>query len=474
MRTSLLTLILLLLTGIGRTQSSVSLELLAEGFTNPLSMTQTPDGHLLVVDQIGLIQVIDQRGEVLPTPFLDLRDRLVELKEKHDERGLLGVALHPDYASNGRFFVHYSVPLRAEAPDGFSHTKRLSEFRRSEQNALRADADSERILMLIDQPQTNHNGGTLTFGPDGYLYLGLGDGGGANDKGVGHRSDWYARNEGGNGQNLYSNLLGGIIRIDINNGDPYAIPSGNFLSNQPSSRELYATGLRNPYRFSFDRGGNNDLFVGDLGQKLWEEINIVRSGGNYGWNVREGFTCFNADKATQPLDDCPRETPEGFPLVDPILVFPHKDTLDYVPYGIAVIGGHVYRGSDLSVPNGNYLFGTWTQHHGTPSGAMYVAREEAGGWTVEDLSIANAEGGTLGRYLTGFAEDNAGELYLLTSENEAPIGKTGKIYRLVSTTDYSYTASDKSGQKHGDMAPHHERDKSGNHGDGDGHQHEHR
>lgn len=427
------------------TTDSVALELFAEGFTNPVSMEEGPDGRYYVVDQPGVIRVVDTDGQLLDQPFLDVRDRIMELKPEHEERGLLGLAFHPDYAENGRFFVHYSVPLRSGGPTGWDHTKHLSEFHRDPTDSLRADLSSEKILLYVDEPQDNHNGGTLTFGPDGYLYLGLGDGGGANDADMGHAVDWYDRNEGGNGQEQAQNLLGSIIRIDIDGGDPYGIPADNFLADREGVREMYATGLRNPYRFSFDRGGENALYAADLGQGLWEEVDIIESGGNYGWNVKEGNSCFNAADAKQPLADCPDATPEGAPLLGPIIVLPHVDTLGYGGYGIAIIGGYVYRGAALPGLDGDYVFAMWTQHHGRPAGAIYQARSEGSEWKVSEVHVSNTSEGKVGRYINGFAEDRAGELFLLTSEKAGPAGSTGKVYRMLATSDDDYRAAEHDG-----------------------------
>ena len=181
---------------------AVGLQTIAEGLTSPVTLTSPGDGsgRLFVVDQVGLIRVVMPDGTLRPEPFLDLRSRMVTLMPGFDERGLLGLAFHPQYASNGRFFVYYSAPLRAGGPAGFNHTSHISEFRVSA-DPNRADPASERILLQVDEPQFNHNAGTLLFGPDdGDLYISLGDGGGANDVGLGHVADWYADNGGGNGQ----------------------------------------------------------------------------------------------------------------------------------------------------------------------------------------------------------------------------------------------------------------------------------
>jgi glucose/arabinose dehydrogenase len=191
--------------------------------TSPVTLVSARDrsGRLFVVDQVGLIRVIDRDGRLLPEPFLDLRSRIVPLMPDFDERGLLGLAFHPRYAHNGRFFVYYSAPLRPGALAGYNHTSHISEFRVSTTHRNRADLGSERILLQVDEPQFNHNAGTLVFGPrDGYLYISLGDGGGANDVGLGHVEDWYAANAGGNGQDIQQNLLGDILRIDVDGAGP--------------------------------------------------------------------------------------------------------------------------------------------------------------------------------------------------------------------------------------------------------------
>jgi glucose/arabinose dehydrogenase len=206
----------------------IGVELVADGLTAPIGIVAPPDGsgRLFVIDQVGLIRVVASDGTLRAEPFLDLRSKIVPLMSAFDERGLLGLAFHPHYARNGRFFVYYSAPLRAGAPAGFDHTSHISEFRVS-RDPNRADAASERILLQVDKPQFNHNGGTVAFGPDGFLYISLGDGGGADDVGLGHVEDWYEENAGGNGQDIQQNLLGSILRIDVDAGVPYGIPAGN-------------------------------------------------------------------------------------------------------------------------------------------------------------------------------------------------------------------------------------------------------
>ena len=309
-------------------QPAAALELVADGFTNPLVLTEPPDGsgRLFVVDQPGRIWIVTDDGDRLDEPFLDISDRVIELNEHYDERGLLGLAFHPDYAQNGRFFVFYSAPLRERALDNFDHTNRLSEFHVSEGDPDVADPGSERVLMENDHPYMNHNAGTLAFGPDdGMLYVSLGDGGHRDDQDMnlvpGHVEDWYDVNIGGNGQDIENNLLGSILRIDVDTeaggghhggGTPYTVPGDNPFAGIPGAKgEVWAYGFRNPYRFSFDMGGDHDLIAGDAGQNLYEEISLVTKGGNYGWNVMEGRHCFNAASPTAPFATCPAETGVG-------------------------------------------------------------------------------------------------------------------------------------------------------------------
>lgn len=412
-----------------------ALSLVAEGLTAPVSMAEAPDGsgNLFIADQIGLIRVVTPDGGLQEEPFLDLRDQLVELRERYDERGLLGLAFHPDYASNGRFFVYYSAPLRPEAPEDWNHTSHLSEFRVSA-DPLRADEGSERILLQVDQPQGNHNAGALAFGPrDGYLYLSLGDGGGANDTGVGHVEDWYEENAGGNGQDVTQNLLGSILRLDVDGGDPYAIPADNPFVGTEGLDEIYAYGFRNPYRFSFDMRGNNQLYVGDAGQELYEEVSIVEKGGNYGWNVKEGTHCFDAENPENPPTNCPDTDVWGNPLIDPVIEF--RNSKQGNGLGLVVVGGYVYRGMEQPTLKNQYLFGAWSTSFGTPDGRVFAARTRSansGLWDFEEVTFSNTPSGRLNAFLLAFGQDAAGEVYLLTSGTTGPSGSTGKVYKIVS------------------------------------------
>ena len=418
----------------------LELALVAEGLTSPVTLVEPPGdaGRRFVVDQVGLIRVVAADGRLLPEPFLDLRTKLVALRPRYDERGLLGLAFHPDYQANGRFFVYYSAPRRAEAPADFDHTGHLSEFRVSAATPDQADPASERILLQVDQPQFNHNGAAIAFGPDGYLYVGVGDGGNANDLGIGHVEDWYAENGGGNGQDVQQNLLGSILRLDVDrvgSGTPYAIPRDNPFVGRPGLDEIYAYGFRNPHHLSFDQGGSRELIASDAGQNLWEEVNRVVGGGNYGWNVKEGSHCFDAENPGQSPAQCPDTAPGRVRLIDPVVEYPHPGNAAQAPgvslSGIAVIGGFVYRGTSLPELRGRYVFGDFSKSFQEPSGSLSVAAPRTGGrWPTQPLATASSATGQLDDFLKGFGQDAAGEVYVMVSDVAGPTGATGRVYRL--------------------------------------------
>jgi glucose/arabinose dehydrogenase len=423
---------------------AVGVRLVADGLTAPLTLVPVADGsgRRFIVDQAGTIRVLTADGRLLPAPFLDLRSRIVPLMPDFDERGVLGLAFHPNYAANGRFFVYYSAPLRPGAPAGYNHTARISEFRVSAADPNRADPASERVLLEVDKPQFNHNGGTVVFGPrDGYLYISIGDGGGADDVGLGHVEDWYAANEGGNGQDIQNNVLGDIMRIDIDRGAQYAIPADNPFARTPGCTdgcdETWAYGLRNPYRMSFDMGGSRDLFVGDAGQELWEEVNIAVSGGNFGWNVKEGAHCFSTDNPDESPDECPDvvgapHPRAGDPLIDPVIEYQNAHNPLGGGLGHVVVGGHVYRGTDLRQFAGDYIFGDYSREEEEPDGSLFVAKpRKTGLWKMQQLQVTTSPTRRLGHYVLGFGQDLAGEMYVLTSDEGGPTGTTGRVYRLV-------------------------------------------
>jgi glucose/arabinose dehydrogenase len=405
---------------------TISVELVADGLTAPVALVPAPDdtGRLFVVDQVGQVRIITAQGQLEDTPFLDLSDAIVELMPDFDERGLLGLAFHPDYTDNGRFFIFYTAPKGPDVPDDFNSETRIAEFTVSTDDADVADPQSERVLLTIAKPQFNHNGGTLAFGPDGFLYTSHGDGGAANDTGLGHTDDI------GNGQDL-TKLLGTILRIDVDSGDPYGIPADNpFVGDEDARDEIWAYGLRNPYRMSFDAGGSRRLFVGDAGQNLFEEVDIIERGANYGWNIKEGAHCFDPQNPDMPPATCPDVGPNGRSLVDPIIEYPHVDDQGNL-IGIAVVGGFVYRGTDLPDFQGDYIFGDYSLSFTEPDGAIFIGEEQDDGtWSMREPGIANREGGRMNRFILGFGQDRDGEVYVLTSQNTGPTGTTGEVYRI--------------------------------------------
>jgi glucose/arabinose dehydrogenase len=417
----------------GENPPGVGIRLVAEGFTQPVVLVHANDGsgRLFVADQIGLIRILNRDGTSRPEPFLDIRAKLVALNPRYDERGLLGLVFHPQFRRNGRFFVYYSKPLRPGAPAGFNHTSRIAEFHVSS-DPNRADPLSERTILEVDKPQSNHNGGTIAFGPsDGYLYISIGDGGGANDVGLGHVPSWYAKNAFSNAQDLTHNLLGKILRIDVDRGTPYAIPRDNPFVGR-GLPEIYAFGLRNPWRFAFDRDEDHALIASDAGQNRWEEIDLIRKGGNYGWNVKEGSHCFDASRPTMDLPSCPSAMPDGTPLLDPVVEYPNAAQGGL---GAVVVGGVVYRGERIDQLEGQYIFGDWNRTFlGAPSGQLFIATpQSAGTWPMRKLFIATSPDGELHHRVLAFGEDRRGEVYVLTGDNSGPSGTTGKVFILIAT-----------------------------------------
>ncbi|MBI1312706.1 glucose sorbosone dehydrogenase [bacterium] len=354
----------------------------------PIVVTHANDGsdRIFIASQYGTIHILENDEESEDsTVFLDIKDQVV-YNDKQNEEGFLGFAFHPDYKNNGRFFVYYtttSAPL----------TSVISQFTVSKADPNKADRKSEQEILRIPQPFWNHNGGTICFGPDGCLYIGLGDGGKGGDP-------------FGNGQNL-GTWLGSILRIDVDHQDPgkaYAVPKDNpFVGREGAKPEIYAYGLRNVWRMSFDRKTGH-FWVGDVGQKLWEEINIVTKGGNYGWNLREGKHKY--ENGSDPRPD----------LIEPIWEYPHEAVQGGViggQVGKSITGGHVYRGSAIPALNGYYVYADYV------SGGLWALKYD---WESKRVSENRSIGG-FGLPVMSFGEDQSGELYYTTP--------AGAIFKLV-------------------------------------------
>jgi glucose/arabinose dehydrogenase len=438
---------------------AVKLELVAEGLMAPIFLVAPPDGsgRRVVGDQIGIAHMLGADGKLLETPFLDLRDQLTPLLQAFDERGLLALAFHPDFARNGLFYVNYSAKRRPESPftGKTAYTWRLSEFRVSADDPNRADPASERVLLQMDWVNRKHNGGGLAFGPDGYLYVGVGDGGGVHgvpdvyippkltDDQYRHaeeiKEDPYRIPEEFHEYDAYAqdpNLLNGkILRIDVDHGHPgYAIPPTNIFRGKKEGRdEIYAWGFRNPFRLSFDRIGNGNMFVSGVAESLWETIYMVDRPGNYGWAVREGTHCFERARAFDPPKDCPRVDALGEVMRDPIVEYSNWSVMrpwskvQATPMGTASVGGFVYRGKALPGLYGKLVFGDFSTAIEKPSGQVFVATPPASWgalWPFERLI-------ELDQRLHSLGEDADGELYLLTTALGIPVGNSGNVWKLV-------------------------------------------
>ena len=370
-------------------QETVSLEPLPmSGLDRPIGLTHAGDGthRLFINEQKGVIRVFHQDVEVLDeTPYLDIRDRI----HSGGERGLLGVAFHPAYADNGYLYVHYSSN-GSTCGAGKGDTV-ISRFSVSPDDPDRADRESEVCLLTATQPYGNHNGGQIAFGPDGYLYIGLGDGGSAGDP----------RN---NAQNR-ATLLGAILRIDVDQGDTYAIPEDNPFADVEGMRgEIWAWGLRNPWRFSFDRQ-TGDLWIGDVGQNRWEEVDFQPAssagGENYGWPCREGRHDYKPGKPGCPAPDA----------VEPVIEYGHEPEC-------SVTGGYMHRGTRSPGLNGLYFYGDYC------SGRIWAASRVASEWR----SMVVHEGGF---GLTTFGEDEDGEVYVVHGD---------EVYRITGSRPASAAA----------------------------------
>lgn len=336
----------------------------AEGFTRPLAVEHAGDSRLFVVEQRGVIWIV-QDGQVLPEPFLDIRDRV---DDSATEQGLLGLAFHPDFERNGYFYLNYTDAA------GDTHIARFQ----VSPDRNRADPESQQDVLSFDQPFANHNGGGLAFGPDGYLYIAAGDGGSAGDP---H----------GNGQRL-DTLLGKILRVDVDSDTPYAIPPDNPFASGGGRPEIWAYGLRNPWRFAFDPL-TDDLYIGDVGQNTWEEIDFLPAGApggaNFGWNLREGAHPFQGTGG------------EG--LIDPVAEYDHS-------HGCSVTGGLVVRDPSLPAWTGVYLYADYC------SGLVWgLLRGPDGSWRNELLFQTGFD-------VSSFGVGPAGEVFL--------VHHGGSVFRL--------------------------------------------
>ena len=403
----------------------VKLEEVASGLQHPLLLISPPnDDRRFIIEQIGTIKVMQPDGKM--STFLDMKGALVPLVPEFDERGLLGLAFHPNFKSNGLFYVSYSVPLHGTANLGnllfYSHKNVIAERRVSKADANVADPGYSRVISVIDWPQFNHNGHWIGFGPDGMLYATMGDGGYANDYGLGHNPVT------GNGQDL-SSKHGKIIRVDVNSRDGYAIPKDNpFVGNDDALDEIWAYGFRNPWRCSFDMGGDRALICADVGQNSFEEIDIVKKGGNYGWRVREGKHCFNYQAPNDHPASCKMDG-----MIDPVLEYNNCSANPEGCKGISITGGYVYRGANKAW-DGMYFFGDWSKNFVFKDGQLFVAKMTGSNWSMEKVNVTNMP--KWNSYVLAFGQDSKGEIYIMATDLTGPVpggpaGGLDKVYKIV-------------------------------------------
>jgi glucose/arabinose dehydrogenase len=387
---SLLTQMFILQAFRGHSQSHFFLKPFSSGFTQPTCIVNAGDSRLFITEQPGTVRIVDSAGNLNQRPFLDITDRV---NSAATEQGLLGIAFHPQYSANGYFFLYYT---------GMGDSVRISRFSVSATDPDSALPSSEHRILTIYKPFVNHNGGDLQFGPDGYLYIGTGDGGSGGDP--------------GNRAQDKLQLLGKMLRIDVDSGDPYSIPPTNpFIVSSSARGEIWALGLRNPWRFSFDRL-TGDLWIGDVGQGSFEEINFQPAsspgGENYGWRCYEGFVPYNTT-------GCLSSSNYTFP----VFTYPHNasDPCE------SVSGGYVYRGIKYPSMNGRYFFADYCTDD------IWETQDSSGIWITRHL------GTFTGNNFSTFGEDLTGEVF-------AAGLSSGTVFQL---SDSAFSLISQSGEKNG-------------------------
>ncbi|KAK3092465.1 hypothetical protein FSP39_003137 [Pinctada imbricata] len=398
-------------------EGCLCVEKIADGLRNPVFARHAGDnsGRLFVGEVSGKIYVYYLNGTREREPFLNIKSATVNSNHRGDERGLLGLAFHPNFTSNGRLFIYYSTHAHQQGDhliDDIDHKIRISEFTISPDNKNKADRASERVVIEVQEPFWNHNGGEILFGDDGFLYLFIGDGGAAGDP------RGYSQNT--------SSLLGKVLRIDVNVDTTkyaYGIPSDNpFLRRRDFRPEIYAYGVRNIWRCGKDRGdpitgeGKGRILCGDVGQSAFEEIDILKKGVNYGWNLKEGYSCFKNDFCDNiPLEELP------------IHSYPHT-------VGKSITGGHFYRGCHSPNLNGYYIYGDYM------NGKLFRLLENpvTKMWDSKEINMCGDDMCTppltntyAVPHIMSFGEDEYGEIYMLSTSNASSAAPTGSMYRLV-------------------------------------------
>ena len=393
-------------------QTSIELVKVAGNLNKPLAMVQpTGDSRLFIIEQDGLIKILE--NGIITGIFLDLSKKIVKLNKDYDERGLLGLAFHPDFKNNGRFFVAYSAPIeqyKSTVIQGdYSHVNAIEEFTAASRTPGLVNPDSGKLIQALPWPHFNHNGHWIGFGPDHKLYIATGDGGYANEWAPASKAHNY------NSQKL-DNYFGKILRLDIDQkieGKSYTIPPDNpVIKITGALPEIWSFGLRDPWRCSFDQAGSQRLFCGDVQQDSFEAVKIIVKGENMGWPVVEGrMHCFNWESPRAHGLDCDKTG------INPAIIeYPNCTAVPAGCKGISVTGGFVNRGSNPKL-QGKYIFGDWSKRFDQNDGQIFLATASSGGeWSMESpqVSMQNMPPNKKLPFVLAFAKDSKGEVYVLT------------------------------------------------------------
>jgi len=407
--------------------TKIRLEKVVSGINTPLAMVQPPgDARMFIIEQNGRVRILEN-GKLNPSVFLDVRSKIVPLMADFDERGLLGIAFHPKFKDNGKFYIAYSAHLDYQADLGqmlwYNHSNVVEEYTVSSTDKNTADPSSARRILSEPWPQFNHNGHWIGFGPDGMLYVSRGDGGYADDWGIGHNKMT------GNGQDLTTNL-GKILRIDVDKrtaGKPYGIPPDNpFVGKKDANPEIFAYGVRNPWRCSFDMGSTTaELYCGDVQQNSYEAVKLIGKGQNMGWRRVEGMMrCFDYQKPDDHPASCDKSG-----ITPAIIEYNNCTAKPTGCKGISVTGGYIYRGANAAW-KGKYIFGDWSKSFAEMDGQIFFGTKGAdGSWSMDTAAVTNMQGKI--PYVLAFAQDASGEVYALTSVTTGPNGSLDTIYKIV-------------------------------------------
>ena len=458
----------------------LDVELVADGLISPIDVTFAPDrsARRFIVDQTGLVQILAANGTLLPAPFLDISKRVV-IQSAFDERGLLALAFHPRFTQNGRLFVHYSAPREGPnicvGEDGqvpaepagcpLQYSRVVSEFRVSADDVNRVDPSTERVIFKMAWPGRKHNGGGLAFGPDGMLYIGLGDGGFVHGPAGTDEAAFSVAPALLFGDKLaqdLSTMYGKILRIDVDRSMPYSIPPNNpFFGRDGIPGEIYAWGFRNPFRIAFDRGGDRAMYVSAPAETLFEATYKVTEPGNYGWAAKEGTHCLARTSPFAPpvtqacttdaqcpvgpqvttcgrqgVCTCSARGPQGEPIRLPVVEYLNpavenpRSRIAGPGFGKASVGGHIYRGKKIAWLRGKFVQGDFALNK--LDGQILVADPGAPGqlWKLRRAFVFNSADPAKAGFVKSIGEDADGELYAVTGLF-TPTGLRGRVWKII-------------------------------------------